>query len=94
MSKFLRLPTVQRILNLVGKKYNQLTAIEYLGMSSHGSIFKFRCDCGREIKLRGTLVTTGQQKNCGCQKGKHNKGRTNMSLALSRIGDNIICLQL
>ena len=87
MSKFLRLPTGQRVLNLVGKKYNQLTAIEYLEIGSHGSVFKFKCECGNEIKLRGTLVTTGQQKNCGCKIGKHNKGRTNTSLALSRIGE-------
>ena len=87
MSKFFRLETGQRILNLVGKKYNQLTAIEFITVGSHGSIFRFECDCGNTTELRGTLVTTGQQKNCGCKVGKHNKGRKRASLALSRIGE-------
>jgi hypothetical protein len=87
MSKFVRLETGQRILNIVGKKYNQLTAIEFIKIDSHGSIFKFECACGNTTDLRGTLVTTGQQKNCGCKVGKHNKGRTHTALSLSRIGE-------
>ncbi len=29
-------------------------------------LWKCRCDCGKEISVRGSMLRTGKQKSCGC----------------------------
>lgn len=48
-------------LDIAGKKYGRLTAIEKVGMST----WKFHCDCGTDVILKYSRVLYGQ-KSCGC----------------------------
>lgn len=57
-----------KILDLTGKRFNMLTAIEIVGKSKGGSnIWKFQCDCGNYAELPACKVTSNTStKSCGC----------------------------
>jgi len=62
-------------LNLINKKFNRLTVLEFVGIQSDGhreSLWKCRCDCGKEIVTTGNSLTSGNTKSCGC----YHKDRT------------------
>lgn len=43
--------------------------MNYHGRNKHGrSLYKFKCDCGREVIALGSRVKTGVRKSCGCLK--------------------------
>lgn len=50
----------------VGKRFHQLTVIEYAGKKAGMHRWKCRCDCGRETIVGQTLLQTGKTKSCGC----------------------------
>jgi len=57
-------------IDLTGQRFGRLIAIERVKAppfySDRHSWWKFRCDCGQEIIRRGTAVTQGATKSCGC----------------------------
>jgi hypothetical protein len=53
-------------LNLLGKKFNRLTVIAYLGVFQGTTQWQCRCDCGTVTRVRGGCLTRGQIKSCGC----------------------------
>lgn len=69
------------IRNLTGLKFNYLTAIKPVQNSDGRYVWVWRCDCGKEIKLLGSIVTRKQkpQKSCNeCyQKRRLLHGKTN-----------------
>lgn len=53
--------------DLTGLKFNRLTALRKIGVDSGGKMaWLFQCDCGVKVISRGTAVTTGNSKSCGC----------------------------
>lgn len=54
----------------LGEKYGRLTAIKQVERPTHiksgGKYFLFQCDCGTEKIIRGTSVSAGAIKSCGC----------------------------
>ena len=62
--------------DLTGQRFERLTAVRYLGKSC----WQFYCQCGRVSNARGTDVTRGIVKSCGCYKDeifvKRNTERT------------------
>jgi hypothetical protein len=65
----------------IGKKYNYLTIISYIGLLNAGNskrhFVKVRCDCGNQKDLRLYEVITGRTKtcNCGISRLKHGLSR-------------------
>ena len=58
--------------DLTGRRFQKLTAMAYEGRSlSRRSLWRVRCDCGREKILPAGLLVSGRAKSCGCQKGHH-----------------------
>lgn len=58
--------------DITGHKFGKLTALECVGRNSRGlSIWRFRCDCGREKAITPNNVTSGTTKSCGCIMGRH-----------------------
>ncbi len=54
---------------LPGRRFGRLTVL-----TSQGEDFSLcRCDCGAEVKVRNTLLTTGYLKSCGCARGESRK---------------------
>ena len=53
----------------IGKKYNQLTCLEYVryGDGVTGHFFNFQCDCNEIIELPINNVKSGNTKHCGCK---------------------------
>ena len=53
--------------NKVGKKFNRLTVLEFIGRVSGGkALYKCQCDCGKYTEVRGDNLKHGGVKSCGC----------------------------
>jgi hypothetical protein len=55
--------------DLIGKKVNDLTVMDYLGYAwkSHSPIVKCLCDCGNETEVSVYDWKTGRTRSCGCK---------------------------
>lgn len=60
------------IKDYVGKRFQQLTVIEYAGKKNGMHYWKCRCDCGNEIIAGQTPLQSGKTKNCGCLQRSRN----------------------
>ena len=83
-------------LDLVGKKFGKLTVIKDLGdayrdkrKKHKASYWLCKCDCGKEHKTKGSALTAGQIKSCGCWRIKDLTGKKFHYLTvLNRIGND------
>lgn len=57
-----------RKLELVGQRFGRLTVIEEAEKKGTLSRWKCRCDCGTELIVIGTCLTSGHSQSCGCYK--------------------------
>lgn len=53
-------------LDLVGKRFGQLTVIAHESYTNGYHFWKCRCDCGKETTVRQTGLLSGHVKSCGC----------------------------
>ena len=52
---------------IVGFKNNKLTIIEFAGINNlHKTLVRCKCDCGKEIIVRGSNLVNHRTKSCGC----------------------------
>lgn len=57
--------------DIKSQKFNRLTVIEYVGLDKNFKrLWKCKCDCGREIVVDTSSLTTGNTKSCGCYKNE------------------------
>lgn len=61
---------------IIGKKYNKLTAIKFESMKFKKRYFRFLCDCGNETVANLSAVINGRIKSCGKCRGKHRLSHT------------------
>lgn len=55
--------------NLLNQKFDRLVAIERAGSDKSGkALWKCRCDCGKEVIVRGSDLLKGAIHSCGCYK--------------------------
>lgn len=60
---------MRKRLDLTGKKFSRLTAIEVAYVNDQGNtMWKCRCDCGNVVITNGQYLKNGHTKSCGCQK--------------------------
>ena len=53
--------------DLTGQHFGRLTALERLDEKSGTNyLWRCRCDCGKELKVRGSAMTSGNTLSCGC----------------------------
>ncbi len=52
--------------DLVGKRFGRLLVIKYAYTKGNRVYWECKCDCGNEICVRGSSLTTGNTKSCGC----------------------------
>jgi len=57
--------------NLLNKKFNSLSVLEYLGQS----YWLCKCDCGNIKKIKAWSLTSGETKTCGCSKIRNEIGK-------------------
>lgn len=58
-----------KIRNLTGKKFEKLIVLEQIKnkrSNGGGTIWKCKCDCGKEIEATANHLTQGNTKSCGC----------------------------
>jgi len=51
--------------DLTGQKYNRMTLLSLDRIDGHAR-WLCRCDCGKEVVVRGHEVVSGKIKSCGC----------------------------
>lgn len=62
----------KRFIDLTGQKFNNLTVKTYVGASKNGnSLWLCKCNCNKEIIVRGDSLRSGQTKSCGCSRLIH-----------------------
>lgn len=78
---------MSRKLDLVGQKFGRLEVLSYEGVNrKHDTIWKCKCDCGKEHIVVGWRLKNGNIKSCGCYKDecvsrrmkKHGKSNTKL----------------
>lgn len=56
-----------RRIDISGQKFGRLTALRFVRMQGHNSVWLFRCDCGREVEIVASNVRNGHHtQSCGC----------------------------
>lgn len=60
-----------RIIDLTGQRFGRLVAIEHAGRVVNKSgfrttLWKCKCDCGKETIVRYPLLVSGNTRSCGC----------------------------
>ena len=53
-------------IDISGKVFNYLTAIQFSHKSSSAHYWVFKCKCGNDVVINKTKVVTGATKSCGC----------------------------
>jgi hypothetical protein len=62
------------IVDRTGRKYHRLTALSIISLKPR-VVWGCLCDCGKYVSVRGTNLTSGAVKSCGCL--QHEKNTTN-----------------
>lgn len=58
-----------RIVDIVGKRFNDLVVTGFAGMMGKNAHWRCTCDCGNEdFVVAGNLLRKGNTKSCGCRK--------------------------
>lgn len=60
--------------SIIGSRFGKLTVISKKTSGSHAS-FLCRCDCGKEITVRGDSLRSGRTVSCGCGKKSDAKAK-------------------
>lgn len=53
---------------MIDKRFGKLIVLSFEGIHDGRAIFKCRCDCGKEIVVRGNDLKMGRTISCGCAK--------------------------
>ncbi len=77
-----------RIRIKTGDKFNLLTAVEFLGIRSSHTVWRWLCDCGKMKDIRTTAVWRGLTKSCNCLKSIRVKNEYNSGSNPLRLYNN------
>jgi hypothetical protein len=57
--------------SIIGLKFSRLTVLRQVEADKYCKTrYACLCDCGKEVEVRGTCLTTGNTKSCGCLSGE------------------------
>ena len=54
-----------RIVDLTGQKFGKITVLSFAYTTEH-KYYNCKCECGNEKIIRGSQLTSGKTKSCGC----------------------------
>jgi len=60
-------------LDLTGQGFGRLVAVERLGLTKQGFVWRFACDCGETYKAAAKIIKSGHTRSCGCLLREHAK---------------------
>lgn len=52
--------------NIIGKKYNRWTVLEYINNKNNKSYYLCQCECGTKKEIERSKLVSGSSKSCGC----------------------------
>ena len=52
--------------DLTGRRFGRLIALEYAGQQGRKTLWRCRCDCGKEVIVQRASLISGNTKSCGC----------------------------
>lgn len=55
-----------QLIDITGMKFGRLTVLERNGVIDNHAAWLCRCDCGNEKTIKGSYLTKGKTKSCGC----------------------------
>lgn len=55
-----------KALDLTGKKFGRLTALERVGTKHHEALWRCLCECGKEKEVQSSNLTRLLIRSCGC----------------------------
>ncbi len=65
-----------KILDLSGQRYGLLVALEIVGrVGNSQALWRCRCDCGNETKVRLGNLRNGHTRSCGCERSTETSKR-------------------
>lgn len=53
-------------LNLAGKRFGRLVAMECVGSKNKRRMWRCKCDCGNEAVVKASYLACGGTQSCGC----------------------------
>ena len=59
-----------KINDLTNQRFGNLEVLSFDELRNHSSYWKCKCDCGNIVSVRGTKLTSGWTKSCGCIKSQ------------------------
>lgn len=59
-----------KLIDLTGQKFNSLTVIKRVENIGKKTAWLCKCDCGKEIIVKGEYLRNGTTKSCGCKNKK------------------------
>lgn len=63
-------------LDISGQKFGRLTVLEYAYTNKHRkSVWRCKCDCGKEVDVQGYKLASGYTSSCGCLRSDTTKER-------------------
>lgn len=62
---------MSRFKDLTGIRFGKLVAIKPCGKKEKKTVWLCKCDCGNEVEIVGTALSSGNAKSCGCITKKH-----------------------
>lgn len=74
--------------NYVGNKYGKLLVLEEVEKQKNNRMFLCECECGKQKIVRGTHLTSGRTKSCGCIQRNDLTGKKFGKLTVLRMINN------
>src|ERR1022692_1519702 len=78
----------RRFKDETGKRYGRLTVLRFDRVQGDQPFFVCRCDCGKDVCVRGANLRSENTRSCGCSRRKSAPRRGKM--AFQRFGQNFV----
>lgn len=62
-----------QFVDITGKRFGKLVAVEYVGKRNHSSYWLCQCDCGNTKEIKQAYLHCGDVKSCRCSWSKRGK---------------------
>lgn len=72
------------IKQLAGLKFGRLTVLSFAGLKKRYAWWKCLCECGKQAEVRGSRLTSGVTRSCGCFRTELNHKRGTQLGALAK----------
>lgn len=79
---------MSRLIDISGKRFGRLTALEYVGKDAitRNALWRCRCDCGNVVIVRSLSLRKGETTSCGCYRSEYWKDQwTSHGMSDSRL---------